>query len=461
MGSGEIAHAGAGGVKFDAKGGVSRVEDERVRGTERVSAEVSYIGPRDMKVWARSVLEEENDEERRKVMQIYCYLYPMHECAGLGNGDTREFIFEMLGAGLLWMLILDGFLFFSALIVSDGLLIWRCFNIWGCLCWVPLLVFVVELGLGAVMVLAGVFTNLSTNTNRDLFNNIESGLTFISLGATVPSAFLIGCELNSSGVSIICVIPSGLQMIFKHMVMLVVDSAAAYPLALRFYVISMVVLSFNVMGSPWTEVRNIYIVFSQQQLHLAQFFKVLELMGFTWASSHVHITCGLVQGSGECDARAGDEELEKYKAEVDPEETELEIGITGVKIQDMDSKRIRNHTINWDRMKSFESDTGPYLQNSHVRLASISRRCPSLIPLAPSSSIHPTHLSAYTHVCDIAFFLGAYRDIVKTAMKIEEPSGVVTFAFQLAYAISSAWDVLIIKGEEDEEKARAKMFLYG
>jgi len=36
----------------------------------------------------------------------------------------------------------------------------------------------------------------------------------------------------------------------------------------------------------------------------------------------------------------------------------------------------------------------------------------------------------------------------------------VTFAFRLAHVISSAWDVVIVKGEEDEEKARAKMFLY-
>ncbi|PPQ74618.1 hypothetical protein CVT25_007080, partial [Psilocybe cyanescens] len=49
--SGEIAHAGAGGVKFDATSGVSRVEDERMRGSERVrdteraDAGVLYIRP--------------------------------------------------------------------------------------------------------------------------------------------------------------------------------------------------------------------------------------------------------------------------------------------------------------------------------------------------------------------------------------------------------------------------------
>ncbi|KAG2038475.1 hypothetical protein BDR03DRAFT_1009921 [Suillus americanus] len=51
---------------------------------------------------------------------------------------------------------------------------------------------------------------------------------------------------------------------------------------------------------------------------------------------------------------------------------------------------------------------------------------------------------------------GSYPDVVKTALKTHEPSGVVTFAFRLAHAISSAWETLIVKGEEDTEKARAR-----
>jgi arginyl-tRNA synthetase len=34
------------------------------------------------------------------------------------------------------------------------------------------------------------------------------------------------------------------------------------------------------------------------------------------------------------------------------------------------------------------------------------------------------------------------------------------YAFQLSHAISSAWETVIVKGEEDEEKASARLFLY-
>lgn len=111
-------------------------------------------------------------------------------------------------------------------------------------------------------------------------------------------------------------------------------------------------------------------------------------------------------------------------------------------------------------MKSFEGDTGPYLQYAHVRLASIGRKNPHLIPLPPPSQIDTTPLSSYSQAREIAFLLGTYPDVVKVALKTHEPSGVVTFAFRLAHAISSAWDVVIVKGEEDLEKARAKMLLY-
>lgn len=223
--------------------------------------------------------------------------------------------------------------------------------------------------------------------------------------------------------------------------------------------------------------KMIYVVSSQQDLHLAQFFKVLELMGFPWAKNLVHVNYGLVQGMStrkgtvvflnEIIKEAGNvmhEQMQKnedkYAAVEDPTMTSLEIGITGVKIQDMAAKRINNYTFNWDRMKSFEGDTGPYLQYAHVRLASIGRKNPHLMPLPPASEIDTSTLAQYSHARDIAFLLGTYPDVVKVALKTHEPSGVVTFAFRLAHAISSAWDVVIVKGEEDLEKARAKMYLY-
>lgn len=102
--------------------------------------------------------------------------------------------------------------------------------------------------------------------------------------------------------------------------------------------------------------KMIYVVSSQQDLHLAQFFKVLELMKFPWAKDLLHINYGLVSGMS---TRKGtvvfldqiiqeatnvmheqmQKNEEKYAAIENPETTSQEIGITGIKIQDMAAKR--------------------------------------------------------------------------------------------------------------------------
>ncbi|KAJ3709874.1 arginyl-tRNA synthetase [Lentinula guzmanii] len=218
--------------------------------------------------------------------------------------------------------------------------------------------------------------------------------------------------------------------------------------------------------------KMIYVISSQQGLHVAQFFKALELMGFPWAKDLVHVNYGLVQGMS---TRKGtvvflnqiikeaktvmheqmQKNEEKYNAVEGPEMTSEELGITGIKIQDMAAKRISNYTFNWDRMLFFEGDTGPYLQYAHLRLASISRKNPHLLPLPPPSEININPLITSAHAREIAFLLGTYSDV-----ETHELSGVVTFAFRLSHAISSAWETVIVKGEEDIEKGKARMWLY-
>ncbi|KAJ7576785.1 hypothetical protein C8J56DRAFT_971563 [Mycena floridula] len=225
--------------------------------------------------------------------------------------------------------------------------------------------------------------------------------------------------------------------------------------------------------------KMIYVISSQQDLHVAQFFKVLQLMEFPWATpeSLVHVNYGLVQGMSTRKgtvvfldqiiseaAQVMHEQMqkneEKYSAVIDPETVSREIGISGVKIQDMAAKRIGNYTFNWDRMKSFEGDTGPYLQYAHVRLSSIGRKNPHLLPLPPPSQIDISCLIESDKARELVFLLGTYPDVVKVALKTHEPSGVVTFAFKLSHAISSAWETVVVKGEEDLDKARARMWLY-
>lgn len=102
--------------------------------------------------------------------------------------------------------------------------------------------------------------------------------------------------------------------------------------------------------------KMIYVVSSQQDLHLSQFFKILKLMEFPWADKLEHVNYGLVLGMS---TRRGTvvflediireassvmhEQMrkneDKYNTIEDPEMVSQEVGISGIKVQDMTAKR--------------------------------------------------------------------------------------------------------------------------
>lgn len=103
--------------------------------------------------------------------------------------------------------------------------------------------------------------------------------------------------------------------------------------------------------------RMIYVVASQQDLHLQQLFKILELLKFDWADRVQHVNFGMVLGMSSrkgtvvflddilADARDKMHEVmkkneDKYNQVEDPETVADIVGRTGVIIQDMSGKRL-------------------------------------------------------------------------------------------------------------------------
>lgn len=231
--------------------------------------------------------------------------------------------------------------------------------------------------------------------------------------------------------------------------------------------------------------KMIYVVASQQDLHLGQFFKVLELMKYEWADPKEkrlqHINFGMVLGMSTRKGTAVflDHILEetkekmhetmkkneaKYEQVEDKELTADIVGMTAVKIQDMSGKRINNYQFDWNRMLSFEGDTGPYLQYNHVRLCSVERRVAetdglNLPPSPIDMSTLKLDLLSEQKARDVIMLLASWPDVVKAAMKDLQPSTVVQFCFKLTHAVASAWEVLIVRGQ-DRDLALARLLMY-
>lgn len=247
--------------------------------------------------------------------------------------------------------------------------------------------------------------------------------------------------------------------------------------------------------------KMIYVIASQQDLHVKQFFTALDMMGNKWAKDLVHVNFGMVLGMS---TRKGtvvflDDILEAVKSKMleimktnsekfaqveNPESVADLVGISAVMIQDMQAKRINNYEFGWERMLSSEGDTGPYLQYAHSRLRSIQRNanipdeelidanmsienvCGSLEKLKAlnlseeefekKSKLLESQLEKTTALARI---MASYPDTLRYASKNYEPSTIVTYLFKLTHQFSSTYKVLRVLGE-DREVMIARLALF-
>ncbi|GKT88935.1 arginyl-tRNA synthetase [Colletotrichum tofieldiae] len=218
----------------------------------------------------------------------------------------------------------------------------------------------------------------------------------------------------------------------------------------------------------------IYVVASQQDLHLKQLFKIIELMGYPeTAKKCQHINFGMVLGMSTRKGTVkflddilrdvGDKMHEvmkknetKYSQVENPEATADILGISSVMVQDMSGKRINNYKFDMDTMTSFEGDTGPYLQYAHARLCSIFRKAG-----VPEEEVAKADLSLLTekHAIELIRVVSQYPDVVQNTLKTLEPTTVLTYLFRLTHVVSSSYDHLRIVGSEPEiQKARLALY---
>ncbi|PLB40267.1 arginine--tRNA ligase [Aspergillus candidus] len=220
--------------------------------------------------------------------------------------------------------------------------------------------------------------------------------------------------------------------------------------------------------------KMIYVVAAQQDLHLAQLFKITELMGHKELANRCqHINFGMVRGMS---TRKGtvkflDDVLrdvadkmhevmqkneEKYKQIEDPKATADILGITSVMVQDMSGKRVNGYDFNLEAMTSFEGDTGPYLQYAHARLCSIIRKANLGAEDLDSANLD---LLTETQAHDLVRLLSSWPDVLVNTMRTLEPTTIITYLFRMTHILSSGYDTLRVVGSEPEV-LKARLALY-
>jgi len=217
--------------------------------------------------------------------------------------------------------------------------------------------------------------------------------------------------------------------------------------------------------------KNIYVVGAQQDLHFQQWIKILDLMGYAWHDSCIHVNFGTVSlEEGTLSTRHGrvvfledvlNKAVEQTRQVIrdknvntdNIEETATMVGIGAVIFQELSSGRIKDYTFSWDKVLNFDGETGPYVQYTHARAASVLRNGGFTVPKT-IEDVDVSHIagnSAFALLKEIY----AFPDAVLAAGEKYEPSIVTRHIVNIAQAFNKFYhDEYILVDDEEQKKAR-------
>lgn len=221
--------------------------------------------------------------------------------------------------------------------------------------------------------------------------------------------------------------------------------------------------------------KCLYITALDQNLHFAQWFKVIELMGYDWAKDLVHIPFGLVSlNDGKLSTRKGhvvlmedilNHAIEKTKNIIEEKNPNLEnkekiakdVGIGAVIFNDLFNSRVKNVVFDLERMLNFQGETGPYVQYTHARACSILEKENFNEDLLKNID--------YSLICDEYSFelvktLSQYPDKIVDASNKYEPFIITRHLVNVCQAFNKFYDENNIKNSEADLKNARLALVY-
>ena len=225
--------------------------------------------------------------------------------------------------------------------------------------------------------------------------------------------------------------------------------------------------------------KCLYITASEQILHFAQFFKVLELMGFEWSKDMVHIPYGFVSlADGKLSTREGnviyledllneaisktrDIMLEKNPNLENLEEVAQQVGVGAVVFHDLFNNRIKDVTFSWDNVLNFDGETGPYVQYSFARASSVLRRAAEQGVIESPENIPSPDASCLTdeYAQEIIKLIEDFPNRVRDAAQKYEPYIITRYTVAVATAFNKFYHEDSILSAEDENTKLARLYL--
>lgn len=226
--------------------------------------------------------------------------------------------------------------------------------------------------------------------------------------------------------------------------------------------------------------KNIYVVATQQNLHFQQLFKIIELMGYDWANQCVHVPFGMVRlEEGTMSTRHGRvvfledvlngaiEKTREIIEEKNPnienlEEITSQVGIGAVVFNELSNNRIKDYTFKWDQILNFDGETGPYVQYTHARCASLLRKAGEDIVAKAQDpkNVDFALLAKSDSAYELTKLIYAFPGVVEQAGEKYEPSIITRHIIDIAQCFNKFYhDEHIIVDDEVEKISKIALVI--
>ena len=216
--------------------------------------------------------------------------------------------------------------------------------------------------------------------------------------------------------------------------------------------------------------KAIYVTSAQQSLHFAQWFKVVELMGYDWYDQLVHVPYGTVSINGaklatrtgnvvllkdlfaEAISRVYDITKEKHPDHDECMAIAEKVGVGAVVFYYLSNNRMRDINFMMEDALSFDGNTGPYAQYTYARTCSVLER-------AKGMRTEMTDAPLTAEEFELSKTISVFPERIKSAIEDYEPSTVTRYILDLCAAYNRFYHECKIVNCEDEAQRASRIAL--
>ena len=224
--------------------------------------------------------------------------------------------------------------------------------------------------------------------------------------------------------------------------------------------------------------RIIYTVGNEQDYHFKVLFLILKKLGVEWYKGLYHLSYGMVDlPTGRMKSREGTvvdaddlmEEMiitaEKHTRELGKiegfEEEQAKdlyriLGLGALKYFLLRIDPRKRMQFDPEESIEFQGNTGPFIQYTHARIASILRKAAEL-NFDPRGSFSMTEINRYER--DVLFLINDFENRIDEAAKELSPSLIAQYVYEIAKEYNKFYSEISIFNEKDPEKIKARVQL--